>query len=74
MTSRILRLKEVKSLTGLSTATIYRFVAEKTFPHSFVLGARSVGWDEAEVLEWMEKVKKDRRKIGSAVPAQVAQV
>ncbi|MCX2788329.1 AlpA family phage regulatory protein [Vibrio sp. Sgm 5] len=44
MSLRIIRLKEVIALTGLSKSSIYRYADGKAFPQSVQLGARSVGW------------------------------
>lgn len=51
---RFLRIDDVIATTGLSRATIYRLVAAKDFPPQILLTARSVGWWEAEVVEWLE--------------------
>ena len=50
---RLIRLTEVKALTGLSTSSIYRLLATKSFPTQIPLGARSVAWLESEVLKWI---------------------
>jgi prophage regulatory protein len=50
---RLIRLTEVKALTGLSTSSIYRLLATESFPAQIPLGARSVAWVESEVLDWM---------------------
>lgn len=55
MTQRILRLKEVKLLTGLSRSTIYRYISMNLFPNSISLGMRSVGWLENEVDQWRDQ-------------------
>ena len=39
--------------TGLSRSTVYQRVTEGKFPSPVSLGARSVGWIEAEVEEWI---------------------
>ena len=54
MTSRILRLPEVKTLTGLQRSTIYKQVSEGKFPKPISLGERAVGWLELELHEWLE--------------------
>ena len=55
MNCRILRLKEVKSLTGLSRSTIYSEILKGNFPKQVHLtGARSVGWHENAIKEWIE--------------------
>jgi prophage regulatory protein len=60
----ILRLPAVKSRTGLSRSTIYLRVAEGTFPKPVSLGARAVGWVEAEIQQWLEQRIKSTRKPG----------
>ena len=52
---RILRLPAVKTRTGLSRSTIYHRIAQGTFPKSVSLGARAVGWLEAEIQEWLQR-------------------
>ena len=54
MENRILRLNDVKHLTGLSRSTIYAEMARGNFPRQCKLGVRSVGWHEAAVRQWME--------------------
>jgi len=50
---RLVRLHEVMARTGLSRSTIYVWVAEGRFPKPVPLGARSVGWIESELEEWL---------------------
>ena len=59
--SRILRLSEVQARTGLSRTTIYELRVEGRFPQPVGLGARSVGWIESEVNEWVrERIAESR--------------
>jgi prophage regulatory protein len=51
----ILRRRYVQGCTGLSRSTIYRRVAEGTFPKPVNLGGRAVGWIAAEVQDWLER-------------------
>jgi prophage regulatory protein len=50
---RLLRLKEVKHRTALSTATIYRRMKDGTFPVSHSLGGSRVAWSEAAIDAWI---------------------
>lgn len=50
---RIIRLHHVMSSTGLSRSTVYKYIAEGTFPRPVHLGDRCVGWVESEVDEWI---------------------
>ncbi|UGA53712.1 helix-turn-helix transcriptional regulator [Vibrio sp. VB16] len=61
---KILRLKDVTEKTGLSRSTIYYLVSQKQFPSSIPLGARSVGWLESEINEWLQEgieIRRSRR-------------
>jgi prophage regulatory protein len=49
----IIRRKQVEARTGLSRSTIYNGITEGTFPASVKLGARAVGWIEAEISDWL---------------------
>ncbi len=53
MTTNVLRLPAVKARCGLSRSTIYQRVADGHFPKPVNLGARAVGWLEAEIDAWL---------------------
>jgi predicted DNA-binding transcriptional regulator AlpA len=46
---RILRIKEVVKMIGLSRSTVWNMHKEGRFPKKIVLGPRSVGWLDTEV-------------------------
>ena len=50
---KILRLKGVIDITGLSRSTLYLYIAEGRFPKPVSLGDRCVGWVESEVHDWI---------------------
>jgi prophage regulatory protein len=55
MSCKILRLRDVKEITGLSRSTIYLEIAKGKFPKQIQLtGARSVGWHESAIIQWVE--------------------
>ncbi len=60
LTYRILRIKQVIELTGLSRSTIYSLLDSKSkrhdasFPKSIKLTENSVGWVSTEIYEWIE--------------------
>ena len=61
MSHRILRLPEVKEVTGLSRSSIYLRMANHEFPESISLGGRAVGWLEQDVDEWIvERIAQSR--------------
>jgi prophage regulatory protein len=51
---RIIRIRDVIALTGLSRSAIYAAVKAGTFPRQVKLSARSSGWVRGEVVEWMK--------------------
>lgn len=62
MATTILRLPDVKKRTGLSRSAIYLLVKNGEFPAPVRLGARTVGWLDGEVTDWLEeRIKKSRR-------------
>jgi prophage regulatory protein len=50
---RLIRIAEVKNLTGLSTASIYRKIAAKEFPRPVALGPMARAWPLTEVQRWI---------------------
>jgi prophage regulatory protein len=50
---RIMRLNDVRKVTGLSRSTIYSFIRDNKFPAPIKLGQRAVGWSESSVIEWL---------------------
>ena len=63
--SRIVRLPEVKAMTGLSRTTLYDRMKDGLFPHSLSLGGRAVGWLEDDITRWIAaRVAEGRRECG----------
>ena len=59
--SKILRLPSVIEYTGLSRSSIYLQMKKGLFPKNIALGARTTGWIESEVLQWVEsKIQQAR--------------
>ena len=50
---RIIRLKTVLERTGLSRSTLYRKIAEGTFPMQIRIAARCAGWRDSAVEAWL---------------------
>lgn len=63
---RLLRLKEVEQKAGIGSTTIYRKMAEGTFPQPLTLGKGTVRWKESRIDEWIaslaEKPKAQPKK------------
>ena len=54
---RLIKLKDVTSLTGLARSTIYKYISEERFPKPVSLGERIVAWVEEEIQDWiLEKI------------------
>ena len=49
---QLLRLPAVLRATGLARSTVYRMVAEHTFPAPVKLAKRAVGWRHDDVRTW----------------------
>lgn len=52
-TDRIVRLNTVLSRTGLSRSTIYRKIAEGTFPPQVRISVHGAGWYESAINRWI---------------------
>jgi prophage regulatory protein len=52
---RIIRIRDVIALTGLSRSAIYAAVKAGTFPRQVKLSARSAGWVRGEVVGWLKE-------------------
>jgi prophage regulatory protein len=50
---RLIRIGEVKRLTGISAATLYRKISAKEFPRPVPLGTTARGWPLSEVQDWI---------------------
>jgi prophage regulatory protein len=57
---RLLRLRDVKQKTGLGTSTIYRRIADGTFPVPRSLGPNTVRWLQSEIDTWIEALPPSR--------------
>lgn len=57
---RIIRLKDVLKITGLSRSTVYDLMSTRsprydaTFPRSISLTPGTVGWVDREIYQWLE--------------------
>ena len=61
---RIIRLKTVLSRTGLSRSTIYRKIADGTFPSQLKISANGAGWHESDINRWIADPVSWRPKHG----------
>ena len=51
--TRLIRIKEVRYRTGLGRSTIYRWMAQGTFPKPVQLGGYAVAWSEEDINCWI---------------------
>jgi prophage regulatory protein len=51
---KMLKLKEVQKITGLSRSSIYSYIEKGVFPIQVKLGQLSVAWIDQEITEWLE--------------------
>lgn len=58
---RILRLKQVLDITGLSRSTLYLYMSRQQFPNQVKLGPKIVGWIDEEVENWISSRVNQRR-------------
>jgi prophage regulatory protein len=63
--SRIIKLPEVLRKTGLGRSLILKLSGIGEFPRKIKLTAKSIGWLESEVDEWIEERAKNGR-VGGA--------
>ena len=50
---RIIRSKTVLIRTGLSRSTVYRKIAEGTFPAQLKISTNGSGWHESDINRWI---------------------
>jgi prophage regulatory protein len=50
---RLIRLHEVKLRTGLGRSSIYRKMADGSFPKPVNIGERAVAWRETDIEHWI---------------------
>ena len=53
-TDKIIRLKTVLARTGLSRSTMYRKIADGTFPSQVKISIHGAGWRESAVNRWID--------------------
>ena len=62
----VLNIKEVKAKTKICQSKIYLMMNEGTFPKSIKLGAKSVGWIESEIDNWIQDRINERDEKNNA--------
>ena len=62
---RIIRLKTILARTGLSRSTIYRKIADGTFPAQIKISVNGTGWHESDINRWIADPVSWRPKASS---------
>ncbi len=57
--SRLIRLKEVIRMTGLSRSSIYAYIARGKFPAQIRISERCVAWSLNDLELWLDSCKND---------------
>ncbi|MES2585827.1 MAG: AlpA family phage regulatory protein [Pseudomonadota bacterium] len=57
--SKLIRLNQVRDVTGLSRSSIYAFIENGKFPRQIKIGERAVAWDEMDIQNWISHRKQD---------------
>jgi prophage regulatory protein len=58
LSDKIMRIKEVSIVCGISIPTIYRKIKAGTFPSGRRLSSKTTGWISSEIEEWMRSLPK----------------
>lgn len=66
-TDRIIRLRTVLDRTGLSRSTVYRKIAEGTFPSQVRISVHGAGWRESAINRWIADPVGYREEITDQV-------
>jgi len=70
---RLLRLRDVCALCGLSRTSIYQAVKDGNFPPPVAIGARARAWIQQEVEAWARgRIRASRDNASSGAPRKIA--
>ncbi len=64
---KLIRIRSVVNLTGLSKSYVYDLCKKGLFPKSIQLvpGGTSVAWVEGEIREWIDSRIQERNQVGT---------
>ena len=71
---RLIRMKEVTKMTGLSRSYVYKLMNAGQFPKSVPLGYRCAAWVESEVEDWVLEKISVRDEGNGRVENQVLEI
>ncbi|RVC45096.1 MAG: AlpA family phage regulatory protein [Mesorhizobium sp.] len=55
-----MKLKDVMKMTSLGSSTIYRKLADSSFPQPLALSPSCVRWRQSDVLAWIRSLHPER--------------
>ncbi len=61
----VLRMPKTSAKSGLSKPSIYRKVADGTFPKPIKLGKRAIGWLEKDIEDWISNQIEATKKANN---------
>lgn len=67
--NRLIRIRDVIAITGISKSYIYQLCSNNQFPKSVQLipGGTSVAWLESEILAWIDERIQERNQTNSQI-------
>jgi prophage regulatory protein len=68
----LLRIPDVKQMTGMSRTEIYRRLEAGRFPRPVQLGPQSIAWRQSEVQQWIASLPMREAKPPPSQTARVA--
>jgi prophage regulatory protein len=74
LSERLIRIAEVKKLTGLSAASIYRKIATRDFPRQVSIGATARAWPLSEIQAWINRLMSERDGASSTAERGQTQI
>lgn len=63
---RVLRARPLAEALGINPSTLWRWRQQEGFPKAFRLSSHSLGWNEAEIIAWLEERRDEAR--GESLP------
>lgn len=58
MANRILGIRQLEEMLGITRTTIYRWQRDGNFPAPLKLGQRANRWREDEILNWLAEQRQ----------------
>lgn len=68
---KLLRLKDVRDMTGLGKSAIYDKIARGQFPAPVLISERAVAWHQSKVQHWIAQRPLANRQFVAALESAV---